>query len=371
MNAESTAFREVVRFCVGSAAYRRDRTQAFIDAVEALPDEHLVAHLGRAHLAGLFSSIVARHDLRSPTLEAATARLAPALRARAIFNRNLLAELVNLGSRLADAGAPVRPVVLKGIGHWDTYYDDPISRRVRDLDLYLETADEADILCDVLEREGYESLHFVDDARTAREHFRSGDSYSAPPLRIRRRADLEDQDRQTVEAAIRAHGGETGLELIDDGGPVLTIDVELHKALFATVEGTFADADPADFRDSDPLPGFRDMTTGAALAYSGVKLSLDILETLSSGEAHPKCLKIAADFVRILERSRQRDLDDAIAAARRWRCLPHFAESLQAVRPLVPEIAIPGLPASDDMASLDLLLHAATENTEEHASCSE
>ncbi|GAA0713842.1 nucleotidyltransferase family protein [Dokdonella soli] len=374
MSKESTAFQEVVRFCLGSVGYRCERIGAFIGAVEALPTEPLTTLLGKAHLAGLFKSVVARHELRTRRLQAAITRMVPVLRARAIFNRNIHAELLNLGSKLAVADGRVRPVVLKGIACWDTYYDDPIARRVRDLDLLIESPDQADIICDVLEEEGYEALFFVDDKRTVREHFRSGESYSVPPLRIRRRADIEDDDEvgdfRELEDVVRRHGGDTGLELVDDLGPILTVDVELHRALFATTEGTFVGSEPSDYRLSATLPQFREMTTGAALAYTGVKLALDILETLSCGENNVKCLKLAADFVRILEKSGQRDFEEAIVVARRWNCLHHFADTLQAVRVLTPEVALHGLPAPDGNDSLDLLLDVAADALEGTLPCS-
>lgn len=370
MTAESTALQAVVRFCLGSAGYRRSRTGDFIGAFESLPTQPVTALLGKAHLAGLFASLVARQQLRGPGLDSATAALAPVLRARAIFNRNIHAELLNLGAELAARDAHVRPVVLKGIACWDSYYGDPGARRVRDLDLLIEQPEQADVVCDVLEEMGYEALFFVDDARSVREHLRSADSYSVPPLRIHRRADLEDEDFAGLREVIRRHGGDTGLELPDAQGPAFTVDVELHKWLFATTDGRFAQSLPEDYRLSTALPPFREMTTATALAYTGVKLALDILETLASGENNLKCLKLAADFVRILERSRRDDLQQAVAVATRWDCLHHFADTLQSTRRLVPEIHLGGLPEPDGGDSLDLLLQVAAEKLEELQPCS-
>lgn len=361
---------EVVRFCLGSAAYRRDKERVFLDSVAALPGEPLAALLDGAHLGGLFAALAGQYGAGSPPLRDILARMAPELQARALFNSNIMAELLHLSAGIAAAGSAVHPVVLKGIATWSTYYDDPMARRVRDLDLLIEDPDHADVVCDVLEREGYEGLFFVGDDRSARQHFRTGDSYSVPPYRIRRRAQTDGDIPPPVRAMLERHGPGMGLDFPDEGGPVVTIDVELHRALFTTTEGEFATLLPQDIRASERLGQFSEMTPAAALAYTAVKLAHDVLDALGPDGGGLKCLKLAADLVRILERCGQPEFNQAIGTAARWNCLHHFIDSLQGISALVPEINLAGLPPSNGEASLELLLGHAFDPRETVTACS-
>ena len=339
-------------------------------ALRSLPPQELLGLLDRSHLLGLFA--VAIEGLPSQSGDVAMLRetIAPRLMVRTIFNTHILAELLHLGTALGVRAPETRPVVLKGISHWGTVYDDAIERRVRDLDLLVGSEEDARQLCDTLEAEGYEGLFFVDDERTVREHMLAGDSYSAPPYRIRRRIDIGDQDALEVQGAIEEFGGDLGLEFMSPGELVMTVDVELHTALFATETGQFIRYDRKDFAASPNLPQFDDMRTGTALAYTSAKFALDVLETVSSGSPSLKPLKLLADLIRILGRCNQNDYDDAFRLALRWGCVHHMIDALQSAKMLAPDVSLHGVPASDGRTSLDVLLDHALSGDVAEATCS-
>jgi hypothetical protein len=358
MSAKS-AVHDVLCFALGSTKYRAAHAPSLVESATGLTADGMMALLSTAHLLGAFVAATSPLADGSPLLGQVRDLAGPALRARAVFNRNLLAEISHLGQCLTEQGSGAAPLVLKGVALWDGYYADGNARRVRDLDLYLATAADVAALSAILEREGYDALSFEGDDRDAVALFEAGETYSLPPFRIRRRADADGLAPEDELAARTLGEKETGLAFPDADGPVMDLDIELHSALLATIEGRFI-RPTAD--QCAPLTGaspFTRLKPAAMLAYAATKFEIDSLVALHDGEGVLKCLKLAADCCRIVERCDQDDLSEALAIADGWGCLHHLIGALQSVAPLIPELRIAGLPRPKDATLLTMLLDAA------------
>lgn len=355
---ERTVVHDALCFSLGSTGYRIAHASSLAKDIAETTAAGMVTLLSKAHLLGAFVTATSHWADDTPLLSQIRDLAGPTLRARSLFNRNLLAELRHLGECLTESGATTAPLVLKGAALWDDYYTDPGARRVRDLDLYLPNAVDVAVLSAILEREGYEGLRFEGDDRDAVQIYIAGETYSLPPFRIRRRADDEGLTPDDARMARSLGGGETGLSFPDDAGPVMELDIEIHSALLTTIDGRFI---RPLAEQCVPLKGaapFTRLIPAAMLAYAATKFEIDSLVALHDGEGTLKCLKLAADCCRIVELCTQDDLTQALTIADEWGCLHHLLGALQSIAPLLPEIRITGLPAPKDDTVLSLLLEA-------------
>lgn len=355
---------DLALFCIGSPGYRAAKTEFVADKlsrISAVQAEE-TAMLCAAHLDALFIAESASYFPQNPGYAALSEQLADRVMLRDIVYRNLTAELSNLIDALHQADPDVPAIALKGPAIWPYYGDAQQARRTRDLDLLIGHPSDGDVLCDVLESLGFQSLAFEGDPRTAREHIWEYSGFSAPPMRIYRQADIGPYDSERVRKLVQSSTDISDVEWSDERGLVLTLDVELHMALMRAETGRLLRHRPGHLVAQGHIPGLWVLSTGAMLAFTAAKLSVDIVVALKDRIVEPKCLKLAADFLRLLQSASQDDFEDAFRVAQQWDCLHHLVSLLRSVGPLVPEMTLGDLPASQEAGLFDLFLASLVDD---------
>jgi hypothetical protein len=261
---------------------------------------------------------------------------------------------------ISSAAPEIEPVLLKGVALWSTCYPDPICRQVRDLDIMVEEPQKLIAFCDILESLGYQSLEFVGDCKTYREHILNSDTYSIPPFRICRKVGLSSDEashlREFPSLAASVHFEEISGEF------TLTLDIEPHKTVFVLSDGKHACYDRSYYQSAKVCGAFREMTLATNLVYIATKFVFDAVDALAERSRDLKCLKLAVDFNRLLVSATQKEIEAAIQLARNWGTLHNLINMIAMAAPLLPERKFEARLLENRQNLLMDLLHVAFSN---------
>jgi Uncharacterised nucleotidyltransferase len=316
-------------FIVGSPDYRRRHVGAFRSSVDALGASGVARLAERTHVTGLLQCA-----LRSTTLAAdmTWADADAVTHYQHFHNRLLIEELGFLSTRFAARG--IRPVILKGLGHWGTLYSDLATRRVQDLDL-LVTGEQMLPAWAILKEAGYLPDGLVD----ARSELKRASHYHLPPISRTRRLSLDAAEQATLEHVRSVSDYHMKFEHVGGAVYEFRVDIELHRSVFLFDPGGFPIVRGQYSQPHPNLDGYRILRDFVNLPYLGAKFALDVEELQAGKVLKLKSLKLLADVVKSLLHCSARDLSRSIELSARWGLDELYRSALTDVSPLVPEVA--------------------------------
>jgi hypothetical protein len=328
----SPQVRGLVAAALAGERYRRRQAGSLAQDLRTVSHDELARALAAAHAAPLFlhhfgpllPNGALRDELRAWT------------RSQRLYASQLRHHFVRVRRALEGLSAP--PVVLKGAALWGLAYAAPALRKTRDMDLLVASERDLRRAAAVLQ-----ALGFSGDGEAMRRALETPDHYELPPLVSPAPVPVDAEDARALALLRARRPALADFHSAAGGGEEMTVEVELHRALFLYRDGTMLAPAPELVTPHPLLPGCARLTLPAQVVYLATKFGLDT-EGAEGAPPQPQSLKLLGDVVRLVERATPAELEAALELAEEWRCARFVARTLATAAPLLPEVAFTGAP---------------------------
>lgn len=329
--AVSPQVRRLLLAALGGERYRQRARAAIERDVRDAPPAELGRCLAFGHLAAPFFAAFGTLLPAGPLRD----ELAAAVRAQRLHASVLRTHFLQVGDALRALSAP--PVVLKGAALWGWIYPDPALRRTRDLDLLVSHPDDLRRAVDALR-----ALGFAGDGDAIARALATVEHYELPALTRVVTVSVCGDDARALDGLRARHPTLADFRPAAAGAYELTVEVELHRALFLYRDGTLPPLAPRMLAAHPLFPRYARLSLPAQAVYLAAKFGLDT-EAAPGARPQPQSLKLLGDVVRLVEAATAGELEESVAIARTWRCERLFAATLATAAPLLPEVEFAGL----------------------------
>jgi hypothetical protein len=350
---EASAVR-LVRFGVGSPAYKRLNRPEIIKTIRRYDSHVLRDTVERTHLAtAVYPWLPKRNTLRDI--------LSGIVTYQRLFARIVASELDALGKTVGRLG--ISAVILKGPALWEQIYPRPWIRRVHDLDILIAEPAEMNLFVRSLERCGY---YCVDDDYEA-ALLKLGLHYELPTFSKRIIFNASPRETSEVRQLCQCSAFALRMSVVDDFHLCLTLDLEPHRALFVYRDGSCPVVLSRYLEPSRRFQHFLKLRAAVSMPYIATKFVLDASRAIVINDGTAKCTKLMMDVVGMLLTASQNDIKDSISVADELQIAPEYNAALQCAQPFIPEVGmrnLPTQPVSDIIGHLAVMVFRRARNRE-------
>lgn len=335
----------ILFYCLGSEYYKNTNKKKFLEAIDRADPKELLNIFERYHIVGLLYDELLKYQANHSFVKLAE----PLIEYQKLFNNILLKELSFLSTKLGDS--KIHPVILKGPAYWQTLYKNDYCRRVHDLDIMISNLDEIQNFSTLLIEAGFRN---VDNNYYSQIY--DNNHYELPTFFKFIELQMTRDSLRKLETAEKISSDPLKFELNENNKVLLRIDIELHKSMFRYENGSFPILKDDFFSDYEIVPKFKIMKSYASLPYLSSKFIIDTILFSEGDPVKVKCMKLVADFIKILEKASNSEIIKSIQLAELWGSLKNYRIMLNSVKYLMPEIEFQNLKGIEEFNPLETII---------------
>lgn len=327
-NFMDNAYYKIISYCIASEQYKLNFKEEFVKCLDIVNERKIIYLLNRLHILGLFYSELIKIGVFHNLIQL----INPFIFYQQTLNDVLIKEMNMLGKEIDNNNIPT--IILKGPSFWKEFYNDNYSRKVDDIDLMFLGPEEMEKFCNIVINLGYQNV----ENEKYKTKIRDNNYFGLNHFTRKEELILNEYEREKMDIF---YDSIITLKLENifrpkiskiDGKLFSLIQVEPHKSIFVYQNGEFPEITSNYYKNHIFFKSYLMLTKSANLPYLATKFIFD------AKAKEPKCIKLYADFIKIILQCDKNEIKDSINISNKWGVVNLYLTMLNSIKMFVPEL---------------------------------